>query len=70
MSKKRGSPLSAHTEFSEEDITELIETFLAVEGPDVAAQKRQYSLIKPEAAGTSWNFRFQIAPVIPNPFDR
>ena len=30
----------------------------------------QYSLIKPEAAGTAWNFRFQIAPVIPNPFDR
>ena len=30
----------------------------------------QYSIIKPDAAGTAWNFRFQIAPVIPNPFDR
>ncbi|MEZ5571079.1 MAG: lysophospholipid acyltransferase family protein [Halioglobus sp.] len=47
MSKKKGSPLSAHTEFSEGEIKELIEIFLAVEGPDVAAQKLQYSLIKP-----------------------
>ena len=30
----------------------------------------QYSIIKPDSAGTAWNFRFQIAPVIPNPFDR
>jgi hypothetical protein len=28
----------------------------------------QYSIIKPDDYGTRWNFRFQIAPVIPNPF--
>jgi hypothetical protein len=28
----------------------------------------QYSIIKPDNYGTAWNFRFQIAPVIPNPF--
>jgi len=27
----------------------------------------QYSIIKPD---DYWNFRFQIAPVIPNPIDR
>lgn len=30
----------------------------------------QYSIIKPDDLGSSWNFRFQIAPVIPNPFLR
>ena len=28
----------------------------------------QYSLIKPDDFGTTWNFRFQITPVIPSPF--
>ena len=28
----------------------------------------QYSIIALDDYGTRWNFRFQIAPVIPNPF--
>ena len=28
----------------------------------------QYSIIKPDDYGTRWSFRFQIAPVIQNPF--
>ncbi len=28
----------------------------------------QYSIIKPDGFGTGWNFRIQIAPVIPSPF--
>jgi hypothetical protein len=30
----------------------------------------QYSIIKPDAVGTEWNFRIQISPVIPSPFSR
>lgn len=30
----------------------------------------QYSIIKPDSAGTEWNFRIQIAPVINSPFRR
>ena len=30
----------------------------------------QYSLLKPDDFGTTWNFRFQITPVIPSPFSR
>lgn len=30
----------------------------------------QYSLIKPDDAGSHWNFRLQITPVIPSPFKR
>lgn len=30
----------------------------------------QYSIIKPDAVGTEWNFRLQITPVIPSPFSR
>jgi hypothetical protein len=30
----------------------------------------QYSIVHPDEFGTVWNFRFQITPVIPNPFGR
>jgi hypothetical protein len=30
----------------------------------------QYSLIKPDDVGTTWNFRVQITPVISSPFQR
>jgi hypothetical protein len=30
----------------------------------------QYSLIKPDDFGTTWNFRVQITPVIPSPYQR
>ncbi len=30
----------------------------------------QYSVIKPDSFGTTWNFRFQLSPVIPSPFAR
>ncbi len=30
----------------------------------------QYSIIKPDSFGTTWNFRFQLTPVIPSPFAR
>ena len=30
----------------------------------------QYSIIKPDSAGTEWNFRIQIAPVIQSPFTK
>ena len=29
-----------------------------------------YSVVRPDAVGTEWNFRLQIAPVIPSPFTR
>jgi hypothetical protein len=28
----------------------------------------QYSVVRPDDIGSTWNFRFQIAPVVPNPF--
>lgn len=30
----------------------------------------QYSIVKPDSFGTTWNFRFQLTPVIPSPFAR
>ena len=30
----------------------------------------QYSIIKADDFGTTWNFRLQITPVIPSPFKR
>ena len=30
----------------------------------------QYSIVKPDSAGTEWNFRIQIAPVIRSPFTK
>lgn len=39
--------MSSRAQLSAADIAGLIDTFLAVEGPDVAAMQRQYALIKP-----------------------
>lgn len=47
MPKKKASPISASATFSEEEIAELVDIFLAVKEPDVTALKRQYTLIKP-----------------------
>jgi hypothetical protein len=30
----------------------------------------QYSIVHPDDFGPVWNFRFQITPVLPNPFRR
>jgi 1-acyl-sn-glycerol-3-phosphate acyltransferase len=47
MSKRKESEKSSQARFSDAEIAQLIETFLAVEGPDVKSLKRQYALIKP-----------------------
>jgi 1-acyl-sn-glycerol-3-phosphate acyltransferase len=52
MAKKHASPISAHATFTAQEIAELVEIFLTVEGPDVASLKRQYALIKPYFAPT------------------
>ncbi|MDX1735247.1 MAG: lysophospholipid acyltransferase family protein [Halioglobus sp.] len=45
--KKSSGALLADADFSAEEIRELIDIFLAVEGPDVRSLKRQYAVVKP-----------------------
>ncbi|NND68252.1 MAG: acyltransferase family protein [Halioglobus sp.] len=52
MSRNKVSPISVRSGFDDKEIARLIETFLAVKGPDVAFLKRQYALIKPYFAPT------------------
>jgi len=48
MSRKKSSgTLLSNADFSAEEIEELIDLFLAVEGPDVRSMERQYAVVKP-----------------------
>lgn len=47
MSEKQEPGLLAKAHFSEAEIAELIDSFLAVEGPDEKSLERQYSVVKP-----------------------
>ncbi len=52
MADKKTSWMSNRAKLSDKEIARLIETFLAVQGPDAAALRRQYALIKPYFAPT------------------
>ena len=47
MTSKKQPGKLAQADFSDAEIAELIEYFLAVKGPDVKSLKRQYAVIKP-----------------------
>lgn len=47
MSNNKEPGESLQADYSDAEIAQLIEGFLAVEGPDVKSLKRQYALIKP-----------------------
>lgn len=47
MRSKKAAGMLAKARFSAEELRELIDTFLAVEGPDVRSLERQYAVIKP-----------------------
>jgi len=47
MSNNKESGENAQTAYSNAEVSELIEVFLSVEGPDVKSLKRQYAVIKP-----------------------
>ena len=47
MPKKKAAGTLAKARFSAEELRELIDIFLAVEGPDERSLKRQYAVIKP-----------------------
>jgi 1-acyl-sn-glycerol-3-phosphate acyltransferase len=47
MRSKKSAGMLARARFSTDELRELIDIFLAVEGPDVRSLKRQYAIIKP-----------------------